>query len=208
MIPRLVDIGPLSPWAVLPPGVHDATLAEIEMRLATTSHRRRLFEGFARAVAALEAAGCKVDPMIANEKQYRSTRALIERLRASLDALPESQASEVHPVLVAAQRAALDSQIAELAEDVARYDDLRSGHVTAFEANGLHDLPDILIQARIARGLSQKDLAGALGLKEQQIQRYEAKRYRSASLNRLVEVADALKIKIRETAELLGEGKL
>ena len=145
--------------------------------------------------------------MITNERQYRSTRALIGRLRASRDALGRKDVSAAHPRLVAAQRSALGSQIAELEEDVARYDHLRSGNITAFEAVGLHDLPDILIQARIARGMSQKDLATFLGLKEQQIQRYEAERYRSASLNRLVEVADALKIRIRKTAELLDAGK-
>ena len=41
---------------------------------------------------------------------------------------------------------------------------------------GIHDsaLPDILIQARIAAGMSQTKLARELGLKPQQVQRYEA----------------------------------
>ena len=51
--------------------------------------------------------------------------------------------------------------------------------------------------ARVARGLNQKTLAGRLGLKEQQIQRYEASEYASASLAR-----------IRSVAEVLGEGCL
>ncbi|MBM4258372.1 MAG: helix-turn-helix transcriptional regulator [Deltaproteobacteria bacterium] len=38
----------------------------------------------------------------------------------------------------------------------------------------LEELPKTLIQARIAGGLSQEDLATTLGLKPQQIQRYEA----------------------------------
>ena len=70
------------------------------------------------------------------------------------------------------------------------------------------DLPDILIRARIARGMSQKELADFLGLKEQQIQRYEAERYRSASLDRLIEIADALSVRISERGELLGDGQL
>ena len=41
----------------------------------------------------------------------------------------------------------------------------------------------------------QKSLAGRLGLKEQQIQRYEASEYASASLAR-----------VRSVAEVLGEG--
>ena len=57
MIPKLVDIG--SPWKVLPPGVHDATLQKIEDVFATNNHRIHLFNGFKRAVKALCKAGCK-----------------------------------------------------------------------------------------------------------------------------------------------------
>ena len=41
-------------------------------------------------------------------------------------------------------------------------------------------------------GFSQKDLAQRLGLKEQQIQRYEATGYASASLARIQEIIEAL----------------
>jgi hypothetical protein len=59
MIPELIDLGLPCPWAVLPPGIHDTTLAEVEARFATTPHRKRLFDGFLRMVQALEAAGCR-----------------------------------------------------------------------------------------------------------------------------------------------------
>ena len=55
------------------------------------------------------------------------------------------------------------------------------------------ELPATLIKARIARGLSQKDLADRIGLKEQQIQRYEATDYASASLTRIKEFVSALR---------------
>lgn len=144
--------------------------------------------------------------MITNGKQFRSTRSLIERLQVGLAALNTS--SDVHPMFVEAQRSALTSQIEELEQDVALYEALRSGQIRTFNAEGLHDLPDILIRARIARGMSQKDLADFLGLKEQQIQRYEAERYRSASLDRLIEVAEGLDVRISERGELLGDGHM
>ena len=46
-------------WNVLPPGVHDATLDEIQERFATSEKRRKLFDGFRRAVVALVKAGCR-----------------------------------------------------------------------------------------------------------------------------------------------------
>ncbi len=49
-----------------------------------------------------------------------------------------------------------------------------------------------MIRARIASGLSQRGLADRLGLKEQQIQRYEASDYASASFARIKRVVSAL----------------
>ncbi len=57
MIPDAIDISGV--WNVLPPGIHDASMAEIEQRFATSPHRENLFAGFKRGVQALHAAGCK-----------------------------------------------------------------------------------------------------------------------------------------------------
>lgn len=57
MIPDSVDIG--GPWKILPPGVHIATLKEIEARFAISEHRKRLFSGFRSGVMALRRAGCR-----------------------------------------------------------------------------------------------------------------------------------------------------
>ena len=139
--------------------------------------------------------------MITNEKQYRSARAAIERFGIEIADLRNAQDS-VHPALRHAQIAGLESQVAELQAEVEEYEYLQSGEVTTFEAEGLVDLPDILIRARIARGMSQRDLGTFVGVAEQQIQRYEAERYRSASLERLAEIAAALDITVKESAQL------
>lgn len=56
----------------------------------------------------------------------------------------------------------------------------------------LENLPEILIEERKRLGLTQRQLAEKLEIKEQQIQRYEASRYQSASLQRLCEVAKVM----------------
>lgn len=43
----------------LPPGVHWATWSEVEARFGDTPHRRRLLDGFFRAVSLLHDAGCR-----------------------------------------------------------------------------------------------------------------------------------------------------
>lgn len=75
-------------------------------------------------------------------------------------------------------------------------------------SDGIGTIPDLLVAARIARGMTQKDLAEFMGLKMQQIQAYEADRYQSAGLSRIAWVAKALGIKIPLTAELLGEHEI
>jgi hypothetical protein len=71
MIPEAVDIG--ASWRVLPCGLHDATLIEVEARYATNQIRRHLFKGFRKACNALRKAGCKViylDGSYVTEKPY------------------------------------------------------------------------------------------------------------------------------------------
>jgi HTH-type transcriptional regulator/antitoxin HigA len=139
--------------------------------------------------------------MITNEKQYRSARAAIERIGEEIAVLKEVS-DGVHPALRQGQIAGLESQLDELEEEIQDYEVLQSGAVKSFEAEGLADLPDILIRARIARGMSQRDLGSFVGVAEQQIQRYEAERYRTASLDRLSEIAAALDISVKGSAQL------
>lgn len=57
MIPALVPL-PGSPWMVLPSGIHQAGLAEVEISFATTPWRRDLFGGLVNAAGRLRSAGC------------------------------------------------------------------------------------------------------------------------------------------------------
>jgi hypothetical protein len=59
VIPDFVDVDIGGLWKVLPPGVHDATLEEVESRFATSERRKRLFSGFREGVMALRKAGCR-----------------------------------------------------------------------------------------------------------------------------------------------------
>jgi hypothetical protein len=52
MIPALIKIRG-APWAVLPPGIHQASLSEVRDSFATNPHRRSLFNGLVCAAKAL-----------------------------------------------------------------------------------------------------------------------------------------------------------
>ena len=137
--------------------------------------------------------------MIKNERQYRMTKAWIQKFTQTLgglDAHPEESAS-LHPLLRKAERDGLEGQIETLQQEVREYEALRDGPPRAFPLDSFEETPRALIQARIAAGLSQKDLAGRMGLKEQQIQKYEATEYASASMARVSAVLQALGLKVR-----------
>ncbi len=137
--------------------------------------------------------------MIKNERQYRITKSQAEKFQRSLaDLAVPPNGDKIHPLLMKAQEDALRSQLADLQSSLQEYEALRNGHHTVIEAQTFDELPEALIKARIVLGLSQKELGDRLGLKEQQIQRYEATAYASASLERLSEIIQALGLRVRE----------
>jgi HTH-type transcriptional regulator/antitoxin HigA len=141
--------------------------------------------------------------MITNERQYRISKTQLSRLRQAVEAfdLNETAARVKSDVLAKAELDALKSEEEALSEQIREYEALKSGAVTVLKAATLEELPSILIRARIAQGLSQRHLAQMLGVKEQQVQRYESEEYASASLRRLSQVANALHLNISEVAE-------
>lgn len=140
--------------------------------------------------------------MIKNEKQYRMTKAQADRFRQAIAEATANPNRGISAKLRKAEIDALASQLEDLEEDVDEYESLRSGKQRTLALNSIEELPKTLIQARIAAGLTQRDLAEKLGLKTQQIQRYEATDYRSASLERIHEIVLVLGVKLRRRAEL------
>jgi transcriptional regulator with XRE-family HTH domain len=138
--------------------------------------------------------------VIRNQREYAITKGQVGRLEASIKRLEATppDARRVHPRLVEAEKKALAVSIQELRSSIRDYDSLVSGGAQVFAISSLSELPLGLIRARIALGLTQKDLADRLGLKEQQIQRYESSDYEAASLGRILEVANALGVSISQ----------
>jgi transcriptional regulator with XRE-family HTH domain len=134
--------------------------------------------------------------MIRNERQYRITKSQVEKFELALQQLGKTENGDTHPLLRKAQEDAVRSQLADLRAELEEYEALKSGRFALPELASIEELPKSLIRARIAAGFSQKELAMRLGLKEQQIQQYEATEYASASLSRIREVIQALGISV------------
>ena len=146
--------------------------------------------------------------MITNERQYKITKAALDKLRESIKRfdLEKAHAAIGNKTLAKAQLDALESESEVLSDQIKEYEILKSGAVEDFRTESLQELPSVLVKARIAKGMSQRQLAERLGLKEQQIQRYEAEKYATASLRRIIEIADALGLRVSKHARLRAEG--
>lgn len=137
--------------------------------------------------------------MITNERQYMITRRKARSFARALEEFvdPLGSRATMPARLVRAEREAMESQLRDLQDELTEYDRLKDADLSLISISSFDELADGLIKARIAAGLSQKALAERLGIKEQQIQRYEAERYSSASYQRLCQVSRALGVRIR-----------
>jgi ribosome-binding protein aMBF1 (putative translation factor) len=142
--------------------------------------------------------------MIKNEKQYRITKAQVRRFQdAVAEVAGQARPANISARLWEAQREAARSQMEELGEQVEAYERLNTGRSKGVVLEGVEDLPKALIRARIAAGMTQESLARRLGVKPQQVQRYEATEYGSASFTRILKVVQALGLSMPRAVRLV-----
>ncbi len=136
--------------------------------------------------------------MIKNEKQYRISK---NRL-AEMDRNIAAKKSKVSPG--SKEEGALTSLMMfknSIKDEIKEYESLKEKKAPLKKQLSLIQLPQVLIEHKITRGFTQKQFAEILGIKEQQLQRYEADNYKSVSFGRLLEYIDKAKIKIKLAVE-------
>lgn len=140
--------------------------------------------------------------IIANDRQARDTASAIEQISAALssDQALKSIVEGLPREVIASVRRSLLTEKEELAALLAAYNEAKAGRPEQLRERIGSDPGGLLVVARVARGWSQKELARRLFIPEQQVQRYEAERYRSISLGNLIRVARTLGAKL--TADL------
>jgi HTH-type transcriptional regulator/antitoxin HigA len=138
---------------------------------------------------------------ILNHRDYRSVRAQIAQLARALG--PEGVIAGITAHLPAdvagARQQTLRAELERLEADIAAYEKLRGGQNETETEPGLDvdDLGMLPIIGRIARRLSQRELAERLEMKEQQVQRYESERYAGISLVRYQRTLEVLGIELQ-----------
>lgn len=138
--------------------------------------------------------------MILNERQYSITKGKIKKFKQAIAELgnvlpPTNENKKLHYQL---HLDALTSQLEDLYDELKEYENLKEGKIKYLRYESFEKLPEILIKARIVRGLTQEQLAERLNVKPQQVQRDEANNYASASFSKILKVQRVLNIEITE----------
>ncbi len=138
--------------------------------------------------------------MIRNENEYKEA---IRRLQEEEGRLSDTKTNLEEMGLSSDEvKRALDpmrSFHAQLVEEVESYERLRRGEFS--ELTNLHGLGQMFVAVRIAKGLSQRELARILGVHETQVSRDERNEYHGVTVDRASRILDALGVSMRSQLE-------
>ena len=141
--------------------------------------------------------------MIKNDWQYQVTQECIENFEKSIAAMERDEERKKNdPEKWAMGRGAAQCHLDKLRAEKAEYEMLISHDSQTPIVLKLDDigyLPHILIKARIAAKLSEKELGALCGLTEEQVKLYEKNDYQGASYLDVRFVMNALDIKMQPT---------
>lgn len=139
--------------------------------------------------------------MIRNETEYQQAVARIDAERARLAEHIEAWKKQGFTAeQIAKLRQPLDSFHMQFVEEVQSYERLKRGQFGEFE--NLHGLGQVLIGLRIARGMTQRQLAERLGVNETMVSRDERNEYHAITVDRAKRVLDALGVRLVTRVEV------
>ena len=129
--------------------------------------------------------------MIKSDAQRDRTVAQIEGFRRALAKADVEEPGKRS----AAIRGSYESMIGQLEDELREYDELKSGVLNLPQVERLSQIAPFIARIRIAKGVSQTELARRLGVSKQVISRYEESDYQTVAIARLEEILDAIGIK-------------
>jgi DNA-binding Xre family transcriptional regulator len=137
--------------------------------------------------------------MIINEKQYKISKRKVSELAEAIERIENNP--KKNPLRKELLTGSLIMAKEEIEQDILLYETLKNDEEGILKERLFSELPTLLIEYKIKSGLTQKEFAEELGIKEQQLQRYEADNFKSVTFKNLLRFLDAigLEIMIKET---------
>lgn len=145
--------------------------------------------------------------MIRTEKEYQQ---MVERAEQEKELISKQRQQFKEEGLTSAQVKRLidplESFHLQLQEEVQAYERLCRGELS--ELHNVRSIGHLLISARIARGLSQRELAQRLGVNESSVSRDERNEYHNITLDRAARILEILGVSFHAVVELIPEAEL
>lgn len=129
--------------------------------------------------------------MIKSDAQRERTVVQIEGFKQALAKVAREKPGKRS----AAIRGSYESMIRQLEDELREYDQLKSGVLTFPHVERLDQIAPFIAKIRVAKGVSQTELARRLGVSKQVISRYEENEYQTVAIGRLQEILDAIGVK-------------
>jgi len=129
--------------------------------------------------------------MIKSDAQRDRTLAQIEGFRRALAKAEQEKPGKRSGAI----RGSYEGMIRQLEDELREYDQVKSGELTLPDVERLDQIAPFIAKVRIAKGVSQTELARRLGVSKQVISRYEESDYQTVAIARLQEILDAIGIK-------------
>ncbi|MFA6132829.1 MAG: helix-turn-helix transcriptional regulator [Phycisphaerae bacterium] len=140
--------------------------------------------------------------MIRNEKEYREAAERVRQEKQRLDAQEaELKGMKLGPDEIKRALDPMRSFHQQLEEELRSYERLKRGEFD--EVRNLQGLGQLLVSLRIARGLTQRELAVRLGVHETQVSRDERNDYHGITLERANRILEALGVEVHSRVELM-----
>ena len=140
--------------------------------------------------------------MIRNEREYQEA---VQRLKDEEQRLAGHRAGLVKEGLpqsaVKNLMDPMESFHLQLKEEVESYERLKRGQFD--DLRNLDGLGTLLVSLRIARGMTQRDLALKLNVHETQVSRDERNEYHGVSVDRVTKILQAIGVELRTHVELV-----
>ena len=139
--------------------------------------------------------------MIRNEAEYQQAVARVDAEKNRfVEHIEAWKKQDFTADQIAKLREPLESFHMQLVEEVQSYERLKRGQFSEFET--LHGLGQIIIGLRIARGMTQRQLARCLKVDETMVSRDERNEYHGITVERANRVLDALGVRLVTRVEL------
>jgi HTH-type transcriptional regulator / antitoxin HigA len=133
--------------------------------------------------------------MIKSDAQRERTVAQIEGFRQALAKVEEGAPGKRFKAV----RESYESMIRQLEQELHEYDQLKSGELPLPHVERLDQIAPFIAKIRIAKGISQTELARRLGVSKQVVSRYEENEFQTVAMTTLQEILDAIGIKTQVT---------